>query len=305
PATVAEVLDGLSFYTTGLGSSYAFRRRERSNWHDLGFGLEAGRNLFIGGAAGIENLSFEQVSYRAGALYRPVDYLSLGLVVSGTSDPRVTGRVGVGLRPLAFSEKWEDLLTLDGDVAYSVDRGLTIPRIGVRLAAPRSVTMNAAYNVESGAFTIGGSFSYQNLKTGGGYGSAAGPGSSESSVEPGPGAIGHVHISPKEFPTADALRRSYVAEYTPGPVIAEGAAGIELPGFAELSQTSSITQAVSEIRRLTDDPQVTGILFRNHTLQISLANVHELHEALQEFKDAGTPLRPELRMRSTSTHKAW
>jgi protease IV len=277
PATFVEGLDGLSFYTTGLGSSYAFRRRGGSNWHDLGFGMEAGRNVFIGGAAGIENLSFEQVSYRAGVLYRPVDYVSLGLVVSGTSAPQISGRIGIGVRPLAFSEKLENLLTLDGDVAYTVDQGVTVPRIGVSVAAPESVTMSAAYNVESGAFTIGAGFSYQNLKTGGGYRSA----------ETGPGAIGDLHISPREFPTADALGRPYVAEYEPGPAIVERAPGTELPGFAELSQTTSISQVVSDIRRLTDDPRVTGILFRNHTLQISLANVYELQEALREFKDAG------------------
>ena len=289
-STAEEAIEGLTLYSAALGTSYAYRYADGRHVQNLGIGMEAGRNLYLGAAAGIQDLDTDTLGLSGGALYRPVDYLSVGAVVDGTPAGDVSVGAGIGLRPLAFSEDFEDLISVDANVHYTTADGVTFPRVGVSLHAPEGLRLEGAYDVTGGAFTIGGSVSYGNLRSGGGY--SAAPATDGGS---GGGAAGDlrgnagafIHVSPKRFPTPPALERAYVAEYEPGPVIAERAPGGQLPGIAELTETTSITQVIAEIRRLEEDPRVSGILFRNHNLSVSLANVQELQTALQEFKAAG------------------
>ncbi len=287
-ATAEEALEGLTLYSGGLGTSYAYRYAEGRHVQNLGIGVEAGRNLYLGGAAGIKDFDTDTLALSGGFLYRPIDYLSIGTVVDGTLDGDPAVGAGIGVRPLAFSEDYEDLISIDANVRYTAGGGVTFPRVGVTLHAPEGLRLEGAYDVTGEAFTVGGSISYGNLRTGGGYSAAPATGSGESGGDDLQGSAGaFLHVSPKRFPTSPAFEGEYVAEYEPGPMIAERAPGGQFPGIAELTETTSITQVIEEIRRLQEDPRVSGILFRNHNLSISLANVHELQTALQEFKDAG------------------
>ena len=283
----AELLDGLSVFSGGLGGGYAYRRIAGSNVQDLGIGMGPRRNLYLGFAARITELDTESLRFRAGALYRPLDALSLGAGAGARADqtaPQPQGTLGIGLRPFAFAENFEDLLTLDGQVSYSASEGFTVPRVGLRIHLPDGLELAGALNPETGAFNIEGSVSYGNIRSGGGYETAAEDGAQDA---PGPRAQAFLHVSPRRFPTPDFLEKPYVAEYEPGPSIVERSTGADLPFIGEISDTSSLTDVVSRIRELRDDPRVSALLFRKLNLQISLANIQELQEALTEFREAG------------------
>lgn len=303
-ASGAELLDGLSVFSGGLGGGYAYRRIAGSNVQDLGISMGPRRNLSLGFAAGITELDTESLSFRAGALYRPLDLLSIGATAGARVDhtaPQPEGTLGIGVRPLAFAEDFEDLLTLDGQVSYSASDGFAAPRVGLRIHVPDGLELAGALNPETGAFNIEGSFSYGNVRSGGGYETSgdtgtrrsdapftpAGAANDGAQAEPGPRAQAFLHISPRRFPTPDFLENPYVAEYEPGPSIVERSAGSDLPFIGEISDTTSVTEVVSRIRELRDDPRVSALLFRKLNLQISFANIQELQEALTDFREAG------------------
>jgi protease-4 len=285
PESFEEFLDGLTLYSNGFGSDYAYRRRGDRNLHDIGIGFETAPNLYVGAAAGLADFDFANIGYRGGVLYRPLDYLSVGAVVRGTSAGDLAGGAGLGLRPLAFSDDLEDVLTLDGQVHYSGEAGLSFPRVGVSIHAPRGVTLEGSVDPESGRFGIGASLSYGSLRSGATYYGATETTEGDGAAEEG--VRSYVHISPKRFPTIGSFQRGYVAEYAPGPSIVERSGPVGLASFTEIGGQAALPEVLDQIERLKDDPRVEGILFRNHRLQISFANLQELQTALREFKDAG------------------
>jgi len=286
PESFEEVLEGLSLYSNGFGTDYAYRRRGDRNLHDIGLGFEIIDNLYVGASAGIADLDFRNFSYRTGVLHRPLDYLSVAATANGNAAGELAGGLGLGLRPFAFSDRFGDALTLDGQLHYSQDDGLSVPRIGVSVHAPTGVTLDGSFDPRRGAFSIGAVLSYGSVRSGAAYYGASAR-EADADATTSEGVRSFVHISPQRFPSPRVLENSYVAEYEPGPRIIERSGPIGLGNFTQIGNQAALPEVLDQIDRLTDDPRVEGILFRNHQLQISFANIQDLHAALRKFKDAG------------------
>ena len=258
--------------------SYAFETTADTNRHTGTLSLQLFGDLYAGAGVSVPDFSFEDPLTRAGLLFRPLNVLSLG--ATGTfpevGDPAY--RIGGALRPLFVNREMAQILTVSTDVRYRNDEFLA-PILGMELTPEDGLDISAAWDFDSDRLQLQASVSYGRVR--------AGNGGSFNFDDGGPGAVAFAHVSTKDFRSFAPIRARTFAEYAPGPMIVEQPASMLFSRFESLDPSDTIAEVVNDIRRLSRNDAVAGILFKNHNLQASYANFLEIRQALEEFKATG------------------
>ncbi|NBF41826.1 MAG: signal peptide peptidase SppA, partial [Spirochaetes bacterium] len=164
------------------------------------------------------------------------------------------------------------------DVRYRNDDFLA-PILGIELTPEDGLDISAAWDFDSDRLQLQASVSYGRVR--------AGNGGSFNFDDGGPGAVAFAHVSTKDFRSFAPIRARTFAEYAPGPMIVEQPVSMLFSRFESLDPSDTIAEVVNDIRRLSRNDAVAGILFKNHNLQASYANFLEIRQALEEFKATG------------------
>lgn len=270
--------DTFDLYFNGLNSSYILSGTGDGLRHTFAAGVPIGDYFSLGAAYRAARRDWDAGTVTAGGLLRPLSFLSLGAVGNyALPDETLSGVVGFGFRPLMMSEEWRSRVTLYGDVAVTGQTpelslfGIeSEPIDGIRLRigyAPPADRVQAELSVALGHARSG----VRNSVTEESFGEIA----------------GFTHVSHKRFRSVHAPSATVYAEYSPGPNIVSQH---PLPSFSVLSDrtgNNTVYEVIDQIETLRDDPTVAGIVFRNHTLNASFAEMLEVREALQRFRESG------------------
>ncbi len=258
--------------------SYAFQTTADANRHTGTLSVPLFGDLYAGASVSVPDLSFEDPTTRAGLLLRPLNVLSLGATGTfpETGDPAY--RIGGAVRPLFVNRELAQVLTVSTDVRYRNDDFLA-PILGVEISPEDGLDIGAAWDFDSDRLQLQASVSYGRVR--------AGNGGSFNFDDGGPGTVAFAHLSTRDFRSFAPIRARTFAEYAPGPMIVEQPASMLLSSFESLDPSDTVAEVVNDIRRLSQNDAVAGILFNNHNLQASYANFLEIRQALEDFKATG------------------
>ncbi|MFP4011176.1 MAG: signal peptide peptidase SppA [Spirochaetaceae bacterium] len=258
--------------------SYAYRRADGEPLHTGILSLPLFGDFYAGAGLSVPDFSFDDPDTTVGLLARPASMLSLGATGTFPEHGDTAYRFGGAVRPLFFAPEVTDRFTLSADLRYRNDE-LTAPVIGVGLSPQRGLGLRAAWDTEGNRLHVGASLSYGRTRAG-----------NTTSFEPnsgGPGATAFAHLAAKEFRSLSPIRPRNFAEYRPGPVVAEQPPSTMFSRFETTDPTDTVTEIITDIRRLSRNDSLAGILFRNHNLQASYASILEIKRALEDFKSTG------------------
>ena len=267
-----------SLFLNTRALSYAFQTTADANRHTGTLSVPLFGDLYAGASVSVPDLSFEDPTTRAGLLLRPLNVLSLGATGTfpETGDPAY--RIGGAVRPLFVNRELAQVLTVSTDVRYRNDDFLA-PILGVEISPEDGLDIGAAWDFDSDRLQLQASVSYGRVR--------AGNGGSFNFDDGGPGTVAFAHLSTRDFRSFAPIRARTFAEYAPGPMIVEQPASMLLSSFESLDPSDTVAEVVNDIRRLSQNDAVAGILFNNHNLQASYANFLEIRQALDEFKATG------------------
>ncbi len=289
---VTRLAEDFSLFLNLSWIGYSYREQDGARWHDLALAGRVARNLSIGGALRAETAGSREVDLVLAGLFRPLDTLSLGGVLTMPLASAASLRLGLGLRPFAFHPYLGDRLTLTADLAWSGVRWEK-PLLALRTELIDGLRLDAAYDLQRAVFSAGLGLTLDHLSTGSLLSLAAKGRTAGGPFEDG---LAWLHLSPRRFrPTqfGQALgprfspARDHFVDYHPGPRIVEQESGMSVGPFWLVSGDPTFREVVDEIGRLAREPSVSGILFRNHRLQASFADLLEVEAALHAFKAAG------------------
>ncbi|MFP4373851.1 MAG: signal peptide peptidase SppA [Spirochaetaceae bacterium] len=267
-----------SLYLNSSLLSYAFETTADADRHTGTLSMALFGDLYAGASLSVPDLSFEDPTTRAGLLLRPLNVLSLGATGTFPEGGDPAFRIGGAVRPLFVNRELAQLLTVSTDVRYRDDDVLA-PILGIDISPEDGLDIGAAWDFDSDRLQLQASVSYGRVR--------AGNGGSFNFDDGGPGAVAFAHVSTRDFRSFTPIRARTFAEFAPGPTIVEQPSAMLFGGFESIDPADTVAEVVNDIRRLSRNDAVAGILFNNHNLQASYANFLEIRQALEEFKSAG------------------
>lgn len=258
--------------------SYGFEVSGDTTLHTGTFSVPLFADLYTGVGLSTEDFSFESPITSVGILLRPLNVLSIGATGAFPDDGEPAYRIGGALRPLFVNRQLAQVLTVSTDVRYRNEEFL-LPVLGVEVTPEDGLDIGAAWDFESDRLQLLASISYSNVRTGNT--------GSFNFDDGGPGAAAFAHLATRDFRSFAPIRARTFAEYTPGPVIVEQPPSMLFSRFESLDPTDTVREVIADIRRLSQNDAIAGLLFNNHTIEASYANFLELRTALEEFKASG------------------
>lgn len=258
--------------------SYGFQVSDDTTLHTGTFSVPLFADLYAGVGLTTEDFSFESPTTSVGMLLRPLNVLSLGATADFPDDGDPAYRVGAAVRPLFVNRQLAQVLTVSTDVRYRNDE-FALPVLGVEVAPEDGLDIGAAWDFEGDRLQLQASISYGPAR--------AGNSGSFNFDDGGPGGAAFVHLATRDFRSFAPIRARTFAEYTPGPVIVEQPPSMLFSRFESLDPTDTVAEVITDIRRLSQNDAIAGILVSNHNLQASFANVLEIRRALEDFKATG------------------
>ncbi len=268
--------------------SYSYMENAPSRLHNLAVSGRLARNLYAGGALRLDAAARNDVHLLLAGLARPLDLLSVGGTFTLPLAKAAGLRLGFGLRPFAFHSYLGDRLTLTGDFGLG-DGRLRKPILALRTELIDGLLLDAGYDLERSTLLFNLGVRFDHLQTG-----------TLLDLDPPSrfeGGRAYLHLSPKvfrprrfgqgRFPEKHPGPRDRFADYRPGPRIVEQETGRSVGPFFLMRGDQTLRQVLQQIERLSEEPTVSGILFRDLRLQTSFANLLEIGGALRHFKAAG------------------
>ncbi|MFO7850813.1 MAG: signal peptide peptidase SppA, partial [Spirochaetia bacterium] len=231
-----------------------------------------------------DSMDWENFDYNLGFLFRPADYISLG----GRSDFAAdTGwdpdfRLGLGLRPFAFTPLPAHALTLTADMPFSLD-GLKLPVFTAHSEPREGMEIGLGYDMENEGLFFEASLSFFNFKSGLSAEGSAADGGAAQSVSDG---RGYVQFSPLPFNRPRSSGEDLVYQFSLDRPVAEAKQAVKFGNFYFVSNEPTVFEVSRKIKELAEDPLVSGIAFINEHPASNYAHLLELREALLEFKAA-------------------
>jgi len=271
------------------GFSYLLESDEGTN-QTIAFGSNLGknrilRNFYLGASWEWKSGSFDDGNIVSSFLYRPVNHLSLAYVLSHPNDLKPQHRGGVAIRPFA-STKMGNILELTTDVGWggpNEDRDLIKPIVGVNTNFLGGFSVGASYNLEEEE--VGIRFSLTNFNTVLGSISNIKEMNDDSKKNKG---YGYISVNSDIMGMIKGTKKKRLLDLDISGTIVDQNNKINI-GFVSLKMDDNTTmwKLLKKIEKAKNDPEITGIIFKNNNFGASFAKRQELLTALKDFKKTG------------------
>lgn len=265
----------LGFSTEWLGSQTPSNYRKYS----LAYGLNFDEKFFIGSSYswfGSKNKELDKLSsLNLGILSRPNRYLSWGVTANDLNRPRfqnqrtdISFNYGAAFRPLA------DRVTLAVEGFMTEDQSLKDTKVTYKIEAePTDGLILYGLLDQDKNYGLGVRFNLTNFSFGS-FNFFAKKGGMQNGV-------GYLGFSKDSFRTSAQKKNKLLKMKLAGELPEESRSG----GFWAKKKT--LFQVLSQIQKAREDKTISGIILRIEGLNIGLAKVQELREALLDFKSSG------------------
>jgi len=239
-------------------------------------------NLYLGSDVHWFDKDFQRAKYGVSTLYRPNNWLCFGANFRDVGDSDSSTEFGVGIRPLYYRNRTLSNLEIAADASYNnkiKERWVAKPTLIVNTEPVRGLKIGGGYSFEKEQFTLGVSLAMGTFKSGGVHSNIA-----DKELK---GESYYLSFSQKEYGSILNFKVPKMIEYKQKIMVVDEKEQIKLGPFALIKGQTTVREIVSEIKRLKEDQGVEGILFKNPELSINFANLIELKEALDDFKESG------------------
>ncbi|MFC1887386.1 signal peptide peptidase SppA [Candidatus Cloacimonadota bacterium] len=262
------------------GLSYLFDHRQ-DDFHKLSISSKLFRNFYHGFGYEWSNKHFKKGDLSYSLLFRPNEYVSMGVAASEIFDFEKSEYVmGTAVRPLAFSGDLGSRFSLTADIHY-LDENWDKPVLGLQSELIDGVFLGGNYQLETE--TIGLSFGLNFGQLGIGSNVAL-----DKENDP-KGGNWYIYLSGKDYRSfLDSKKPNQIYDLKLQGDIKEKKTGMQLGPFTWINQKEkTLSEMIEQVNKLKDEERIQGILFKNANFNLSFAGIQELQEALLEFKSAG------------------
>jgi protease IV len=273
------ISDDYDFFLNLRHVAYQLHETAERQYHSLSLSFPLLENLYFGSTLYTRTWEAASSNYTLGGLLRPIDFLSIGTTVDFFEDGSTSYRAGLGLRPLALVSKGAaPKLNITADFPFTED-SLQAPVFGLLAEPLEGVEVRFGYDGESEGVFFEVGLSLTNIKTGFGAEEDA-----DAQVTAG---RSYVHLSPKPFNRFKTPGKDLIYDFSVGGPIVESKRVVRFGGFTMLSDEPTVYEVCRRIRKLAEDPLISGIVFINEHPTENLSHVLELKAALDDFRAAG------------------
>ena len=260
--------------------AYVWEHSGQNDKHNLAFSSKIIRNLYLGSLYHWNNKNFKSGKLNESFLFRPFNCVSVGATVGDVFAKERNYRVGAALRPFYFKGDFWNRLTVSADFNY-LNEEWQKPIIGLQSEFVNGINLAGSYNLETEtiAANIGVNFSHlkigslvgldtENKPTGGNY---------------------YLNINERSFRTfANFGRKELFYDFRIKNKIVEKKPVMEIGPFKVVSdKEQTLAEIIEKIKKLENDDNIKGIVFKSGNFATSFANFTELKNALEEFKAKG------------------
>ncbi|MBI9031644.1 signal peptide peptidase SppA [bacterium] len=253
-----------------------------------GFNLGKGkitRNFYLGSSWSWKSGTFKEGALTSSFLYRPINHLSLGYVLTHPNDLKPQHRGGIAIRPFA-STSMGNIVELTTDASWggmNEDRGFIKPIVGVNTNFLGGISLGATYNIEEEE--VGIRFSLSNLNAVIGSISNIKEQSDNSKKNIG---YGYVSLNSDIMGMIKGTERKKILDLNITGTVVDENTKFNI-GFISLKMdnNSTMLEILKKIEKAKNDPEIKGIFFKNTNFGASLAKRQEILTALKEFKETG------------------
>ncbi len=273
------ISDDYDFFINMRHFAYQLHETAERQYHSLSLSFPLLENLYFGSTLFTRTWEAESSNYTLGGLLRPFDFLSLAVTADFFEDGTTGYRAGLGLRPLALLSKGAaSKLNITADLPFTED-SLQAPVFGLLAEPYDGVEVRFGYDGESEGIFFEVGLSLTNIK--------AGFGAEEDADAQVTAGRSYVHLSPKPFNRFKNPGKDLIYDFSVKSPRVESKRAVRFGGLTILSDEPTIYEVCRRIRKLADDPLISGIVFINEHPAENLSHVLELKEALDAFRAAG------------------
>ena len=280
------------YYATksnGFGYSLKYNKGDKlfnATDVNISFAGQINRGIHFGA-----NWSKENKSISTGLLYRPTNFLSLGLVTYFDEDLRQMskGRFGLGLRPFS-----SNLLTIGTDIIYTAQNVNDITSYSPFF----DITIGNGISFRSQFYTQSfDNFSFDDIDLiasinfdfgkGGFYVNKLKPTVSDHGY--GFGYYSRSHRKTNIFNKPSKKDRKYIRLDLGGLFIEEKPGKLPFSPFSFINQEKGqqLRNWLNEIEKFKNDDSVAGLIIDLKTVRAGFSKKQEMHDALVAFKNSG------------------
>jgi protease-4 len=266
-----------SLFFNGDNLGYVFNSTDAADMHTLALGMELVKNLYLGGSNQWTNGDFKEGVWHGAALWRPVDYLSVGGVLMDAEDD-LEYQVGLGLRPGFLPGDWAHRITLGADLYYLDD--FQKPAFSIDTELLDGLVLGGRYNGETETFGVNLGVRFGAFATG-----TVAHANDDNKIEGG-----YAYATLADIPFASftsAFEKPGLATFKLSGKILERKRDFNLGRLIFRSNDRTLQEVISQLNELKDNPKVTGIVIREMDPSCSFAAMMELKRAFDDFRAAG------------------
>lgn len=265
----------LYFNTESLG--YVFSNTAAADQHTLALGLELVKNLYIGGSNQWKNGNFKDGVLHGSALWRPIDFVSVGGVLMDTEDD-LEYQVGLGLRPGFLPGDWAQRITLGADLYYLDD--FQKPAFSIDTELIDGLVLGGRYSGETETFGVNLGLRFGSLAAG-----TVAQGNEDNKIQGG-----YAYATVSDIPYASftsAFKKPGLVAFKLSGKIVERKREFNLGRLIFRTNDRTLQEVITQLNELKEDPKVTGIVIKELNPSCSFAAMMELKRAFDDFRAAG------------------
>lgn len=273
--------DNYSIIIGGEGLSYVLDRIENDNYHRLALSsaqAEMMNNLYLGFNWDWKNKYFGDGRFGQSLLFRPADFLSIGVQFHDLFYGKTSYDFGVAVKPLIFDPAWANRITLSLDSFYDQE-DLIKPKLGIQSELFNGICLGGSFDLDSETLGLNLGIRFDKFSLGSFLDA-----DSDSKFTSG---RYYVNISKKNFRSVlDSGKNSFVnykfkdiLETKPGQKVG--------PFTIFLSQGKPLSEVIKDLDKMKKDETIKGIVIQNANFSAKLAQREELRDAFQDFRASG------------------
>ncbi len=275
------------FINTGEFAYVIQKESNHLNYNTLAFGgdLSVGKtipNMYIGMGYDWKNKDMKYGDIRSSWLWAPHNALSLGFVLSNPYEMSPSYRMGVGIRPLILKGKVSNRVELTADMNYlkdGADYKSQKPIFGANTEVINGLVLGGSYNSETETYGLNLSFRGKKAATGSRY-----------HIEDNNNYYyDYVSLTDKAFRyNTHGKKKPVYYELGIKQSLVDQKSGMQIGPFTIVDgKQTAMLDILKTIKKVSDEPEIGGILFRNTNFTASFAHRQELIDALTAFKAKG------------------
>ncbi len=274
---------------------FVYDRYNSSNYYKLYLGTEVFDNFYLGANWDWKDHTFDTGNFGASMLYRPVNSLSVGLVYNKKLVSTATSMIekqiytaGIAIRPLYFSDKFHNRLTLTADAdIYSGE--MKSPTIGISTEFLDGYFLGGYADLEEETFGIRLSSTFGNAKSGASTNFNMNDDDATGKEAGFTEGYYHTQINDKVFRAfmpKFGLKKYY--ELNLNKAVVDKRSGIKIgPITLSLDKQMELQELLSILKTIELDKSYDGIIVKPVGFGTNLANYMEIRDAFLSLKKSG------------------